>query len=82
MTIAMKAVDRFSPSHVTIAVGDLVRVVNDDSNHHTFTDSGVFDSGDLGPGGSYTYRFTRAGTFDFVCSYHQTVGMTGSVTVR
>ena len=78
----MQAVDRFSPSTVTIAVGDRVRVVNDDTSHHTFTDAGVFDSGDLGPSTSYSYRFTRAGTFDFVCSYHQGVGMKGTVTVR
>ena len=78
----MQAVDRFSPSTVTVSVGDRVRVVNDDTNHHTFTDAGVFDSGDLGPSGSYTYRFTKSGTFDFVCSYHQSVGMTGTITVR
>jgi plastocyanin len=78
----MQAVDRFNPSTLTIAVGDRVRVVNDDSNHHTFTDSGVFDSGDLGPGGSYTYRFSQAGTFDFLCSYHSAVGMKGQITVR
>jgi plastocyanin len=78
----MRAVDHFSPSTVTIAVGDRVRVVNDDTSHHTFTDAGVFDSGDLGPSASYSYRFTRAGTFDFVCTYHQSVGMKGTVTVR
>ena len=78
----MQPLDRFNPSTLTISVGDRVRVVNDDSNHHTFTDTGVFDSGDLGPHGSYTYRFTKAGRFDFVCSYHQSVGMRGTITVR
>jgi len=78
----MQAPYMFSPSSLTIAVGDRVRVVNDDSNTHTFTDSGVFDSGDLGGGDSYTYRFTKAGRFDFVCSYHDTFGMNGTVTVH
>ena len=81
-TVHMQAPYAFKPSSLTIAVGDTVRVVNDDSNHHTFTDAGVFDSGDLGHGGSYAYRFTKAGTFDFVCSYHDTFGMNGTVTVR
>ena len=71
----------FSPKSLAIAVGDSVRVTNKDSTHHTFTDGGVFDSGDLAMGGAYTYRFAKAGTFSFVCSYHSTVGMTGSVTV-
>jgi len=78
----MQAPDRFSPSTLTIAIGDSVRAVNDDTNHHTFTDSGVFDSGDVAPSGGYTYRFTKAGTFDFVCSYHQAVGMKGTITVH
>jgi plastocyanin len=73
---------RFSPSSLSIAVGDAVAVHNTDSGHHTFTDSPTFDSGDMGPGATYTYRFTKAGTYSFVCSYHQASGMTGSVTVR
>ncbi|MCU1596229.1 MAG: blue (type 1) copper domain protein [Frankiales bacterium] len=78
----MTAPYAFSPSSLTIAVGDSVRVVNDDSNHHTFTDSGVFDSGDMGQRASFTYRFARAGTFSFVCSYHASLGMKGSITVH
>jgi plastocyanin len=78
----MTAPYTFSPSSVTIAVGDSVRAVNDDTAHHTFTDAGVFDSGDVGPNASYTYRFTKAGRFDFVCRYHASVGMKGTVTVR
>ena len=73
---------RFSPSTLTIAVGDRVSVHNTDTAHHTFTDSGVFDSGDVAPGASYTYRFTKAGRFNFVCTYHSGAGMTGTVTVR
>lgn len=81
-TIRMQAPYTFSPSTLGIAVGDRVRVVNDDSAHHTFTDAGVFDSGDLGHNASYTYRFTKAGRFDFVCSYHSAAGMKGTITVR
>lgn len=73
---------RFSPASLTIAVGDSVRVRNGDTAHHTFTDSPVFDSGDLAPGATFTYRFTQAGRYDFVCTYHASAGMTGTITVR
>ena len=79
--VKMRAPYAFSPSTLTIAVGDSVKVVNDDSTHHTFTDSGVFDSGDLGQGMTFTFRFTKAGTYAFVCSYHDSFGMKGSVKV-
>jgi plastocyanin len=78
----MRSPYTFSPSSISIAVGDRVRVVNVDTAHHTFTDAGVFNSGDVGPNASYTYRFTKAGTFDFVCTYHETLGMKGSVRVH
>jgi plastocyanin len=49
---------------------------------HTWQGS-KWDSGDLTTSGqSYTYRFTSTGTFSFYCYYHQTAGMTGTVTVR
>ena len=73
---------RFSPSSLSIPVGDAVSVHNTDSAHHTFTDSPTFDSGDMAPGATFSYRFTKAGRYDFVCSYHQASGMTGTVTVR
>jgi plastocyanin len=72
----------FSPSNLTIAVGDTVTAHNTDSGHHTFTDTPAFDSGDMAPGASFRYRFTKAGTYSFVCTYHSGAGMKGSVTVR
>ena len=73
---------RFSPSTLTIAVGDRVTARNADTTGHTFTDSPTWDSGNVAPGASYTYRFTKAGRYDFVCSYHAGGGMTGTITVR
>lgn len=71
----------FSPSSLTIPVGDSVRVTNRDSTHHTFTDAPVFDSGDLGQNGTYTFRFATKGRYAFACSYHSAVGMKGTITV-
>jgi plastocyanin len=73
---------RFSPSSLSIAVGDRVTAHNADTANHTFTDSPTWDSGNVAPGASYTYRFTKAGRYDFVCSYHSGAGMTGTITVR
>lgn len=79
--IVMMSPFRFSPAALVIAVGDWVRVTNKDTAGHTFTDSPVFDSGNVAPGSSYTYRFSVKGTFNFVCSYHQAEQMKGTVTV-
>ena len=45
------------------------------------TDPGAreLDSGDLGPGATYTHRFTAAGTFGYHCIHHGP--MTGQVDV-
>jgi plastocyanin len=49
---------------------------------HTWQGS-TWNSGDMtnASNSSYRYRFTTAGTFAFFCAYHQSVGMTGTVTV-
>ena len=73
--------NRFSPSTVTVHVGDSVKVVSTDAaNSHTFVGPG-FNSGNLDHGQSYTTTFSTAGTFAFVCTYHQEQGMVGTITV-
>lgn len=77
--------------HITIAnfafsgdssgsVGDTVTVRNNDSVTHTWTAvGGAFHSGNLGGGGTFTYTFESAGTFDYICQIHPS--MTGSITI-
>jgi len=75
---------RFSPASVSINRCDAVKAVYADTSGapHNWKGPG-WASPDLSSGGqSYTYRFTSTGTFNFYCSYHQGVGMTGTVTVR
>jgi plastocyanin len=74
----------FSPSSLTIAVGDSVKAIND-MGSHTFTGTAgprTWDSGGVSQGGSYTVHFTTAGSYTFVCSYHDSFGMTGKLNVR
>ena len=59
----------FSPNVLNIAVGQRVTWTNNGNNVHTITsDSGYipsFDSGGLGKGQSFSFQFTRAGTFTY-----------------
>jgi plastocyanin len=68
----------FSPATITVPAGATVRWKNDDSVAHTVTAKG-FDSGNLDSGRSFTYTFTKSGSYPYVCTYHP--GMAGTVVV-
>lgn len=71
----------FSPSSITINVGDTIVWTNYDSASHTVTSNdGTFDSGSITNGNTFSFTFTSAGTFDYYCAPHPS--MTGSVTVQ
>lgn len=69
----------FGPADVTVTVGDSVTWTNVDNSPHTVTASGAFDSGNIEPGGTFTFEATAAGTFTYVCLYHS--DMVGTITV-
>jgi plastocyanin len=71
----------YSPSSITVTVGDTVTWTNSDAQAHTATaDGGGFDTGALGNGQSGTVTFSTAGSFAYHCSIHP--DMTGTVTVQ
>ncbi|MDD5190694.1 MAG: cupredoxin family copper-binding protein [Dehalococcoidales bacterium] len=71
----------FVPGILTVNVGTTVTWTNNDSTTHTVTsDSGVFDSGSIAIGKTYSYTFSTAGTFSYHCSIHPS--MKGSVKVQ
>jgi plastocyanin len=71
----------FGSSPVTVSVGTTVTWTNNDVAPHTVTATdGSFSSGNLNPGESFSFTFSTAGTFDYVCSYHP--NMTGSIVVQ
>lgn len=71
----------FSPSTITVKVGDSVTWTNQDSTAHTATaDDGSFDTGVLSQGASKTVTFSKAGTFPYHCSMHPY--MKGTVVVQ
>ena len=71
---------QFQPPVVHIKTGQSVTWDNADDRDHTVaaTDNS-FQSGNLKPGGSYTYRFTKPGNYAYGCTYHPR--MRGSVQV-
>ena len=70
----------FSPGSITVSEGTLVTWINQDSQPHTATAIGAFDSGVIPPnGGRWSWVASIAGTFD----YHSQLqpSMAGSITV-
>lgn len=66
----------FVPASKTISVGTTVTWTNKYSYDHTVT-SGVpnapdslFNSGNLTPGSTFSFKFTTAGTFNYYCMIH------------
>ena len=71
----------FSPATTTVKVGTKVTWTNQDSTtHHVVSDTGAFDSGNLNNGQSYSFTFTKAGSYPYHCSIHPS--MTGTIIVK
>jgi plastocyanin len=80
-TARVRIVDfRFRPGTIEVARRTRVRWTNQGGVSHTSTSTnGMWDSGTLAPGDSFSRVFRRAGTFTYACSIH--VDMTGTVVV-
>jgi plastocyanin len=71
---------KYRPAALTVARGTTVVFSNSARVAHTATDRGVFDSGRIKPGRSFSVRFGRKGTFAYHCKIHRF--MRGTVVVR
>ncbi|HJT58136.1 MAG TPA: plastocyanin/azurin family copper-binding protein [Ktedonobacteraceae bacterium] len=61
----------FSPKTLKITVGTTVTWKNTTTVSHTSTsDTGVWDSGIIPPGGKFSFKFTTKGTFTYHCNIH------------
>jgi plastocyanin len=65
----------FSPDSLTIAVGTTVIWENTTGAPHTVTsnDGKTFDSGTaqpVNPGSSFSFKFTKSGTYAYHCQFH------------
>ena len=72
----------FEPTMVTVVIGVNNTVIwkNEDSDwHDVHSEMGLFYSGIIQPGASWTYTFTSPGTYPYVCDPHP--WMTGTIIV-
>jgi len=61
----------FSPTALVVAAGTRVSWKNFDGEPHTIRSiDDSFRSGALDPNDSFSYRFTKPGTYRYVCSIH------------
>jgi plastocyanin len=72
----------FSPATTNINVGDTVTWVQSGSNHDTVSYDGLWDSGSLRLGQTFSHTFNTAGTFNYYCTPHEAVGMKGTIIVQ
>jgi len=65
----------FSPSMLTVNVGDTVTWTNTSTTtpHTVTSDIGLFASGNLNPGQTFSYTFATPGTYAYKCDYHQSM---------
>jgi plastocyanin len=72
----------FAPDTIRVVIGvnNTVTWVNNDGIDHTATsDTGLFNSEIIPPGGSYSFTFTTPGTYTYGCEFHPL--MKGTVVV-
>jgi plastocyanin len=83
----------FGPSKIEVKAGTTVTWTNNDPLPHTVTStrsddvdsatSGLFDSGTLQTGESFSYTFTKAGDYPYECTIHASMpSMHGKVEVK
>jgi plastocyanin len=76
---------RFDRREITVAVGTTVTWQHEGARPHTVTaDDGLFASGTLAEGDSFSFTFTQPGTYKYYCEFHggkNGQGMSGVVTV-
>ncbi|MFI9720022.1 plastocyanin/azurin family copper-binding protein [Streptomyces sp. NPDC052396] len=69
----------FQPQVLNILPGEVVTWTNNDTATHTTTsDTGIWDSGELAPGQSFSFGFTEGGEFGYHCAIHPS--MTGTIS--
>ena len=77
----------FAPNSISVKTGTTISFVNTDGNIHTVTSvkagtqdpDGTFDSNMMKVGQTFTYKFDKPGTYEYICTIHP--HMRGTVNV-
>ena len=72
----------FTPHILMVPVGTTVTWVNEQKStvHRIYSDNGTFESKNLNIKDSYSFKFTRSGTYRYHCAIHP--NMTGTIIVQ
>jgi len=71
----------FGANPLTISTGTTISWLNSDNTTHTsIADGNQWSSGDIQPGGRFTFTFTSAGRFTYHCQIHP--NMVGTIVVE
>jgi plastocyanin len=72
----------YGTNPLVVNVGSTVTWTNNDTvDHDVASDTGVFDSGNLSPGQTFSYTFPTAGTYPYFDSIYGEASMSGAVQV-
>jgi plastocyanin len=77
----------FTPGTITVSAGTTIKWTNKDNVTHTVTSGmpgspdGIFDSGNMSNGATFSHTFNTKGTFQYYCIPHQS-SMRGTVVVQ
>ncbi len=74
---------KFGPATVTAKVGDVIQWKNDGTAVHNviFDNNQVPSSDPMNQNDTFEVKFTKAGTYSYVCKFHEANNMRGTVTV-
>ncbi len=75
----------FAPDEITIAVGGTVswEIVAGDAKHDVVASDGSFrSSSPMNRGDIFSFTFTKAGEYPYICSFHIVEHMTGKIVVK
>lgn len=77
----MRAIDfAFTPAESPVKAGDTVTWTNDGATIHTVKGKGFFSKA-INPGRSYEFKFSKPGSYDYLCTLHPD-SMKGTVVVE
>jgi cytochrome c oxidase subunit II len=74
---------KFEPASLTAKVGDVIEWKNEGTALHNvvFGNQSVPSSDTMNQGDTYEVKFTKPGTYSYVCKFHEANNMRGTVTV-
>lgn len=76
----------FTPKNAPLVIGSTVHWTNDTTTtSHTATGDtplSLWDSGSIAPGASFDFVFTAGGQYKYHCTFHQSLGMVGTISVK